>query len=306
MKLRFSSTLMGNLACFLAYLIFGFNLVFCKNIANCGLVSPMALFCMRSIGAMALFWIIALVSGNHERIALRDMWKVALASFLGLFLTQLSFLKAITMCTAVDASIMSLLSPIMTMIVAAVVLKDRITLYGVVGLLISLAGVMFIVLNSVSGRSGAASTSVMGVLLMLVNTLSFASYVGIFKPVIRRYSVVTFMKWMFVFSTLFALPFGIKDLVSVPYSAIPMGIAMQIGFVVVFATFISYFLIPVGQKRIKPMIVCMYSYVQPVVAMGISLAAGIDHMTPAKAIASLCVFLGVGIVNFSPSRKSGR
>lgn len=302
-KFKTSDTLAGNLACFLAYLIFAFNIVFCKDIANCGLVSPMALFCLRSLGAAALFWLISAFSGNHEKIELRDLWKVAVASMLGLFLTQLSFLKAITMCTAVDVAILSLLSPIMTMLVAAVVIKDRITAGGTIGLLISLAGVLFIVLNSVSGRSGADSTSVQGVLLMLVNTFSFACYVGIFKPLLRKYSVVTFMKWMFVFSTLYALPFGMKDLVEVPYAQLPGSVLLEIAFVVVFATFVSYFLIPYGQKRIKPMVVCMYSYVQPVVAMAISLASGLDHMTPAKAVATACVFIGVGIVNFAPDKR---
>lgn len=296
------SQLAGNAACFLAYFIFGFNIVCCKNIANNGMVSPMALFCMRSIGALLLFLIVKALSGNREHVNRHDLWKVALASFLGLFLTQLSFLKAITMCTAVDASIMSLLSPVMTMIVAAIVLKDRITRNGVTGLLISLAGVSFIVLKTASVRSGADSTSAWGVLLMIINSLSFACYVGIFKPLIQRYSVVTFMTWMFLFSSLYALPFGFKDLKSIDYAAIPSGIVMQLLFVVVFATFVSYFLIPIGQKRIKPMLVCMYSYVQPVIAMAISLATGLDTMSWGKGIATFCVFLGVSIVNFSPKR----
>lgn len=69
---------------------------------------------------------------------------------------------------------------------------------------------------------------------------------------------------------------------------------------VVGATFVAYFLIPVGQKRLKPVLVCMYSYVQPVVAMCISLAVGLDTMTWAKGVATVLVFAGVGIVNFSP------
>lgn len=294
--------LTGNLACFTAYLIFGFNIVCCKNIANNGLVSPIALFCLRSIGALALFWIISLFTAKGEKVEKKDLWKIAVASFLGLFMTQLSFLKAITMTTAIDASIMSLLSPIMTMIIAAIAIKEKITLKGVAGLGISFAGVLFLVLNTVTMRSGADSTSIGGILLMLVNALSFASYVGIFKPLIQKYSVVTFMKWMFVFSTAFDLPFG-KDLLYIPYVGIPADIIAQILFVIIGATFISYFLIPVGQKRIKPVIVCMYSYVQPVVAMGISLAVGLDTMSWAKAAATLLVFAGVGIVNFSPDRK---
>ena len=293
-------TLIGNLACAGAYAIFGLNLVACKNIANCGLISPMALFCLRALGALILFWIASAFLPKAEKVERRDMLKIAAASFLGLFLTQISFLKAITMTTPVDASLISLLSPIAAMIVAAIVLKDRITKHGVIGLAISFAGVVFIVLNSVSIRSGASETSIWGIVLMVVNVLSFATYVGIFKPLIKKYRVVTFMKWMFIFATLYSLPFGIRDLATIPYAQIPSNIILQILFVVVFATFIAYFLIPIGQKRIKPMIVCMYTYLQPVIAMSISFALGLDTMTWPKAIATAFIFIGVSICNFSP------
>lgn len=299
-------TLIGNLACAGAYAIFGLNLVACKNIANCGLISPMALFCLRALGALILFWIASAFlpkaekAEKAEKVERRDMLKIAAASFLGLFLTQISFLKAITMTTPVDASLISLLSPIAAMIVAAIVLKDRITKHGVVGLAISFAGVVFIVLNSVSIRSGASETSILGIVLMVVNVLSFATYVGIFKPLIKKYRVVTFMKWMFIFATLYSLPFGIRDLATIPYAQIPANIVLQILFVVVFATFIAYFLIPIGQKRISPMIVCMYTYLQPVIAMSISFALGLDTMTWPKAISTAFILIGVSICNFSP------
>ena len=293
---------MGNLACLCAYIIFGFNIVCCKNIANSGMIQPMALFLMRSLGALALFWIVSLFvgkdsSGEREKVDPRDLWKIAVASFLGLFATQLSFLKAITMTTAIDASILSVLSPVVTMIVAAIVLKDRISARSIIGLALSLSGVLFLIFNTVSVRSGADHTSIGGILLMLVNTCSFACYVGIFKPLIQKYSVVTFMKWMFLFSTLYALPFGLKGLLEADYAAMTLPIALQIAFVVIMATFVAYFLVPVGQKRVRPMIVCMYTYVQPVIAMVISLALGLDTLTWPKLAATLFVFAGVAIAN---------
>ena len=291
------SAIIGNLACFIAYLIFGFNIIFCKNIADCGLVSPMSLYLMRALGALALFWLISLFT-PRESIELRDMWKVAVASLLGLFLTQLTFLKAVTLTTALDISILSLLSPIMALLVAVAFRREKITVGGVVGLAISFFGVLFLVLNTVSIRSGAAHTSLGGIVLMLVNTLSFASYIVLFKRTIKKYSVVTFMKWMFLFSTLYALPFGLKGLFEVDYAALTPSIVWQILFVVVCSTFISYFLIPIGQKRLHPVLLCMYTYVQPIVAMAISLAAGMDTMTWGKALATVLVFAGVSIVNF--------
>jgi len=297
-----NGTLIGNLACFTAYAIFGFNIICCKNIAIDGNITPMALFCLRSFGATALFWIWSLFTAPREQIAKADLWKVAIASFLGLFMTQLSFLFAITKCTAIDASIMSTLSPIMALVISAIVIHERITWSGVSGIILSLIGVLILIFNCVSIRSGADSTSLWGILGMIVNTLSFATYVGIFKPLIQKYSVVTFMKWMFLFSSLMALPFSFSAFGASDLAAVPMDVMWQVIYVVVGATFISYFLIPVAQKRLRPVVVCMYTYVQPVIAMVIALAMGLDHLTPLKVIASLLVFTGVGLVNFIPKK----
>ena len=290
----------GNLSCFAAYAIFGFNIISCRSIAIDGNITPMALFCLRSFGATALFWLCSLFVAPGEQVELKDLWKVAVASFLGLFMTQLSFLYSVTKCTAIDVSIMSTLTPIMTLIISAIVIKERITWNGIAGIGLSLIGVFILIFNCVSIRSGADSTSVWGIAGMVVNTLCFASYVGIFKPLIQKYPVVTFMKWMFLFSSLMALPFSFSAFGASDLAAVPMNVMWQVIFVVVAATFIAYFLIPIGQKRLKPVIVCMYTYVQPVIAMAISLAMGMDTLNWLKIIATVLVFSGVGLVNFVP------
>lgn len=296
------SALTGNLACFTAFAIFGFNIICCKNIAIDGNITPMALFCLRAFGATALFWLWSLFSAPKERIERQDLWKVALASFFGLFLTQLSFLFAITQTTAIDTSILGTLSPIMTLLISALIGGDRITWSGGAGVALSLAGVLILVFNCVSIGSGAAATSFAGIAGMLVNTLSFAMYVGAFKPVIQKYSVVTFMKWMFLFSSLMALPFAYGAFRASNLGAVRADVIWQVVYLVVAATFISYFLVSVGQQRLRPVVVCMYTYVQPVIAMVIAIALGLDSLTPLKAMATLLVFTGVGLVNFVPKR----
>lgn len=298
-----NSALIGNLACFTAYAIFGFNIISCKEVAIDGNITPMALFCLRSFGATVLFWIWSLFTAPHEQIEKNDIWKVVLASFLGLFMTQLSFLFAITQTTAIDASVMSTLSPIMTLVISAIAIKERITWSGIVGIALSLAGVFILIFNCVSIRSGADSSSIWGILGMVCNTLCFASYVGIFKPLIQKYSVVTFMKWMFLFSSLMALPFAFAAFGASNLSAVPVSVIWQVVYVVVGATFIAYFLIPIGQKYLRPVVACMYTYVQPVIAMVIALALGLDHLTLLKVLATVLVFIGVGLVNFVPKKN---
>ena len=190
----------------------------------------------------------------------------------------------------------------MALIISAIVIKERITWSGITGIALSLVGVFILIFNCVSIRSGADSTSIWGILGMVVNTLSFASYVGIFKPLIQKYSVVTFMKWMFLFSSLMALPFSFSAFGASNLAAVPIDVMGQVIFVVVAATFIAYFLIPIGQKRLRPVVVCMYTYVQPVIAMVIALIMGLDTLNGLKILATILVFTGVGLVNFVPKK----
>ena len=301
--MKANESIIGNLACFTAYAIFGFNIISCKNIAIDGNITPMALFCLRSFGATVLFWIWSLFTAPHEQIEKKDVWKVVIASFLGLFMTQFSFLFAITKTTAIDASIMSTMSPIMALIISAIFIKEKITWSGIAGIALSLIGVLILIYNCVSIRTGADRTSIWGIFGMVTNTLCFASYVGIFKPLIQKYSVVTFMKWMFLFSSLMALPFSISAFGASNLSAVPMSVMWQVIYVVVGATFIAYFLIPIGQKRLRPVVVCMYTYVQPVIAMVIALMLGLDTLNALKVSATVLVFTGVGLVNFVPKES---
>jgi len=145
-------------------------------------------------------------------------------------------------------------------------------------------------------------TNLRGVLLMIVNGLSFAMYLGIFKPLIQRYSVVTFMKWIFLFALAMSLPLSFGELARFDVASFTPSLAFDLAFLIVGATFISYFLIPYGQKRIRPTLVSLYSYMQPLIAIAISICVGMDVLTWQKVLAAICVFGGVLLVSFSRSR----
>lgn len=298
-----NSKLAGHLSLAAAYIIFSLNIVFCKDIANSASITPIALFSLRAIGASSLFWLISLFLPK-EKVAKKDFWQIALASTLGLFIPQLAFLKAITMTTAIDTAIVSTLSPIFTMFIAAIFLKEPITVKKAGGVAISFAGVIFLILNSVVAANGVTQSKPMGIVLILINNLSFAAYLGIFRPLISRYSVITFMKWMFLCALIVSLPFSAKDLVSTQYAAIPTNALLEIGFLIFFATFVAYFLIPIGQKSLRPTICSMYSYMQPIIASIIAIIMGMDVLTWQKVLATMLVITGVIIVNKSRAAKS--
>ena len=292
----------GHLACFIAYAIFGINIIVCKDLTSSRLISPIALFGLRSLGAGLLFWLISCFLPK-EKVDQKDFGKIMMASLLGFFLTQVTFLMAIPDITPMDCSIVSSLSPIYTMFIAAYVLKEPITLRKAGGVAISFFGIIYLIMNSVTGTGGTIETSWVGILLMIANSLSFSLYLGLFKPVITKYSVITFMKWIFLYATLFSFPWTVSELRTFDYSLLTSTYLSELAFLIVCSTFITYFLIPLGQKRIRPTLVSMYSYVQPIIAIVISIWVGMDTLSWQKLLAAAMVFGGVVVVNYSRSAK---
>lgn len=290
----------GHMACFAAYAIFGVNIITCKDLTSGHLISPITILTLRSLGAGLIFWILSIFL-PHEKVEKKDYLKIFAAAFLGYFVTQLTFLVAIPDITPMHCSIISSMSPIYTMFIAAIVLKEPLTWKKAAGVLISLCGILFLIFNNARNGTGASESSLRGILLMFLNSLSFSLYLGIFKPVIAKYSVVTFMKWIFLFSALMSLPLSLREVVSLSWTRIPSVQLWELGYLIVFATFISYFLIPFGQKRIRPTLVSMYSYIQPIIATVISIIIGMDILTWQKLLAAGLVFFGVFVVSSSRS-----
>lgn len=289
----------GHLACAASYVIFGINVVVCRDIANESVIPPIVLFTMRSAVAGLLFWIVSLFSPK-EHIPTGDLFKIFGAAILGIFLPQLTFLHAIALTTPVDLSILSTITPILTMFVAAIFLKEPITWKKILGVAVSFGGVLWLILQSVIVGGGASETQPMGIVFCFMNYLTFALYLGTCRPLISRYSVVSLMKWMFLVSFVISVPFSLTSGFEVSaFGDVPGLVWWEIAFMIFFSTFVAYYLIPIGQQRIRPTLVSMYGYLQPIIAITASILSGMDRLTVTKVLAALLVFVGVWVVNQS-------
>ena len=288
----------GHAALFVAYFIFGLNIPIAKNIlVHEELCSAFALTYFRICGAAILFWIISLFL-KKESVPKRDLLLLFGASLFGVSINQISFITGLSHTSPIDASIIATTAPMMTMFFAAYFLKEPITWKKVIGVLIGAFGALLLIFNE---NIEQRQSNILGNLLCLLSILSFSIYLSAFKNVILKYKPVTIMKWMFLFSSVCCLPFCWKDVFMVQYSSMQFNIYWQILYVVVFATFISYLLIPVGQKLLRPTIVSMYNYTQPIVSSLIAVAFGMDRFGLVKGSATVLVFLGVYIVTTSKS-----
>lgn len=288
----------GHAAAAAAYVIFGINVVVCRDIATDGGIEPIVLFSMRALVAGGLFWLLSLFSPK-ETVPWKDLLKLSGAGILGLFLPQLTFLHAIAHTTPVDLSVMSTTTPIFTMFVAAIFLREPITWKKALGVALSFGGILWLILQSTFGGNGASETEPVGIMFCFANYIVFALYLGTCRNLIARYSVVTSMKWMFLVSFLISIPFTLPHLPETNFAAVPDYVWWEIAFMIFFSTFIAYYLIPAAQQRIRPTLVSMYGYLQPIIAIAVAIWTGMDRLTFTKLLAALLVFTGVWVVNQS-------
>ena len=289
----------GHAALFVAYIIFGLNLPIAKNILiHEEVCSAFALTFYRIGGATVLFWTLSLFT-KKEKVPFRDLILLFGASLFGISINQMSFITGLSQTSPIDASVIATTAPIMTMICAAFFLKEPVTWKKVIGVIIGALGALLLIFNE--NITEQHQTNLVGNLLCLLSLLSFAIYLAAFKNIILKYSAVTLMKWMFLFASVCCLPFCRKDIVAVNYAEIPLNIYIQIAYVVFLATFFAYLLIPIGQKFLRPTIVSMYNYLQPIVSSLVAVALGMDRFGFVKGSATVLVFLGVYIVTTSKS-----
>jgi drug/metabolite transporter (DMT)-like permease len=289
----------GYASLLIAYIIFGLNTPVSKAVFMHENVSAIALTFYRFAGAAALFWLASLFT-KREHVNLRDIFLLFLASIFALLINQMSFLVGLSMTSPIDASVITTLVPVMTMIFAAFFLKEPITWKKVIGVLIGAAGALLLIFNS--NIEHQDNRGLGGNLLCLLSCFAFAIYLTAFKRLITRYNPVTSMKWMFLSATVYSLPVCWHDISAVDYTALSSDTYLNIGFIVVMATFIAYLLIPVGQKLLRPTVVSMYNYLQPLVSSFLAVILGMDVFGWTKSIAALLIFLGVYIVTQSKSR----
>ena len=292
----------GHIAAFIAYAIFGFNIIVCKDLTSGGLIPPLGIFTLRSLVAGGLFWLVSLFM-PQEKVDRKDYIRIFAAYMLGFLTCQITFLVGIPHITPMDCSVLTAMAPIYTMAVAAIAIKEPITFKKSLGVVISFAGIIYLIVSRVSTSEGVAESTPFGIFMIILNSLSFSMYLGIFKPLIAKYSAITFMKWIFLFSAVVATPLSLKGLINVDWAGIPSKQYAELAYLIICATFITYFLIPVAQKRIRPTLISMYSYVQPIIAIAVSIAIGMDILTWQKALATVLVFFGLIIVSRSRAAK---
>ena len=256
---------------------------------------------VRVIGASILFWILGLFV--KEKIAKEDFPRLIASALFGVGINMMLFFKGLSLTTPINASIIMVSNPIIVLVIAAIILKEKITRRKLTGIIIGAIGAISLIAYGKEVNLIGENLE-LGNLMVLANASSYALYLVIVKPLMKKYHPFTIAKWIFLFGLIFVIPFGYKEFIEISWITMPKDMIFRVVYVVVFTSFLAYLLNIYALKTIKASTVSFYVYLQPIIATSASIYLGKEELSLHEILSALIIFIGVYLVNTHESERN--
>jgi drug/metabolite transporter (DMT)-like permease len=262
-------------------------------------IEPSGFILLRVIGGSLLFFFTYLFFVK-ERVERNDVFRLMLCGLFGVAINQLFFFEGLNLTTPINAAIIMTISPVLVIIISAILIKEKITIRKIIGIFLGIIGACVLILNS--GDISFENNFFVGNILVLINATSYAVYLVLVKTLMKRYNPITVMFYVFVFGLIFVLPFGIDEIQKIELVTFTDEIYLKICFVVICTTFIAYMFNAFALKSLNPSVVSVYIYLQPLLASLIAIALNSDSLSLVKILSAIFIFSAVFLVSI-PSKK---
>tara|TARA_R110001583_G_scaffold50577_10_gene158048 strand:- start:34895 stop:35800 length:906 start_codon:yes stop_codon:yes gene_type:complete len=279
--------------------IYGLNHTIAKGIMP-HYVQPFGFIILRVLGAAILFWLIS-PFGPKEKIERKDYLRMIFCAFLGMGLNMLVFFKGLSLSTPINSAVLITTTPIVVLVLSAIILKEKISSRKILGIGIGLLGALGLILYGSELRQDAPNIP-MGNFLIFLNSIFYGSYLVVVKSLITKYHPFTFMKWLFSLGVLICLPFGYQEFIQIEWTTLPFEAYWGIAFVILGTTFCTYLFNIFALTQLKASTLSAFVYVQPLVGIGYAILTGQDKLTLVKVVAACFVLAGVYLASRKPNR----
>lgn len=302
-----SNILKAHLALFSVNALYGANHIVAKGVMP-EYLTPSVFIFLRAIGAVTLFWIVKSIFVK-EKVKRKDLILIAFCGLFGVAINQLFFFHGLSLTSSINTGIIMTINPILVAILSYFVLREKITVRKTAGILIGATGAILLTLTAGTGKTD----SFIGDLFIFINATSYALYLVLVKPLMKKYSPITVITYVFSFGAIYvaAYPPTLIELSTTDFQSIPSHIVGIILFVIIGVTFLTYLLTVFGLKYISASVSSSYIYLQPVLVMAFAYlfsAIGLaddytNAITWTKIAYMLLIFAGVYLTTSSSFLK---
>jgi drug/metabolite transporter (DMT)-like permease len=287
----------AHLALFFVNTLYGASHVLAKGVMPAFLTPSVFIF-FRVLGATILFWVVKWMLPT-QKIERKDYLLLAFCGLFGVAINQLCFFYGLNLSSAINSGIIMTTNPILVIILAYFLIKEKITIPKIAGILIAAAGAILLTLAGSSGKGD----SLLGDLFLFVNAFSYAIYLVIAKPLMKKYNPLTVITYVFTFGLgfVFLFPPTLTEFFQTDFQQITIETWAKITYVIIGVTFLTYLLTMYGLKYLSPSVSSAYIYFQPVLVIFFAFFLSYigfaedytDTITWQKGVYMLLIFIGV-------------
>ena len=276
-------------------IFFAINLSAVKHLTNNNLVQAFGLNVVRIGVSVILFWILYLMKPVNNKIDKADRMRLFLCALFGIAINQLMFIKGLSLTYSIHAALLLLITPILIVIIAAWILKERLGILKVTGLALGISGALVLVLAKDS--TGNGDHVLLGDLFIIINAVCYTIYFILVKPLMVKYNAVVVLRWVFTIGLVLVLPFGWTEFTEIPWERYTTIDFTSMGLIVITGTFLAYLFNLYGIKILGPSVAGFYIYTQPVFAALIAMFFLHEQLAMYKILAAVLIFSGVYLAN---------
>jgi drug/metabolite transporter (DMT)-like permease len=289
----------AHLAVLTANIIYGANYSIAKEVMP-GYIKPFGFIVIRVCVAAILFFVAAKLF-FREKIEKSDWPRLIACAVFGVAVNQLLFFKGLSLTSPINAGLMMVTNPIFVLGLSVIFLGEVINLNRIIGILCGISGAVILIIYG--NRFSSVQSDPFGDLCILLNSLSYAMYIILVLPLMKKYHPITIMQIVFAIGSLLVLPFGWEQFTQIEWNTFSSNIWWSVLFVVIGTTFFAYLLNTLALRELSAGVVSVYIYLQPLLAAGFAMLLGKDVPTVLHLIAALLIFIGVWLTTKSVEKK---
>ena len=275
----------------LATTIYGINHTVAKSVMPI-YIGSLGFVLLRVLGATILFWVISLLF-DSKQIEKKDRLTILKCGLFGMGINIATFIAGLDYSTPINSSILIIITPIFVVILSYFIFKNKINSSKIIGIFLGFIGAMILIINA-DMTSSIGRNIPLGNFLFIINSISYAYYLIIVKPMAEKYDLITLFKWLFLIGLVFNFPLGINQFLEVDWNNLPLQEAvLPMLYVVICTTFMTYFLNGYALTRLTSSEVAVFVYLQPIIGVVFAILSKSDTLSLTIIIASILIFTGL-------------
>jgi len=250
----------------------------------------------------AVFFLFLLLRRGFPKLNARDHKKLFIIAFFepGLYFTFETI--GLTYTTASKASIIISIVPIMVMLLARMILKERINAKSLLGILLSIIGIMVLVLCDPK-FSWAFEGSFIGDIFILGAVISASFYMVFARDLGKRLSSVEITSFQTLYGTIFFTPLFILNAGTIQWAQVSLIAVAAVVFLAIFATILGFLFYNYALTQIPATRAAVFLNGIPVITAMSAWIILDERLTLLQGMGGILVLAAVLVANMPDKKK---